>query len=80
MGCDHDGWRCRVKADDTLAIVVGKKSEVVETRTCVSTTDSTKTKTVEVGTACPEGYKEKGAATNTTEEKKEDKKDEKTTN
>ncbi len=65
-----------VKADDSLSIVVGKKSEVVETRTCVSTTDPTKTKAVEVGTACPEGYKEKGATTNTTEEKK----DEKTTN
>ena len=61
-----------VKAEASLSIVVGKKSAVVETRTCVSTTDSTKTKNVEVGTPCPDGYKEKGAATdNKTEEKKE---------
>ena len=65
-----------VKSEDTLSIVVGKKSDVVETRTCVSTTDSTKTKAVEVGTPCPDGYKEKGASTNTNEEKK----NEKTTN
>ena len=68
-----------VKGEDTLAIVVGKKSQVVETRTCVSTTDSTKTKTVEVGTACPEGYKEKGSGNDTTEEKKEEKKEDKPT-
>ena len=61
-----------VKADAILSIVVGKKSAVVETRTCVSTTDSTKTKAVEVGTACPEGYKEKGAIDDKTEEKKEE--------
>ena len=61
-----------VKADAVLSIVVGKKSAVVETKTCVSTTDPTKTKTVEVGTNCPDGYKEKGASddkTNTQQEK-----------
>ena len=61
-----------VKSEDSLSIVVGKKSDVVETRTCVSTTDPTKTKAVEVGTACPDGYKEKGSS--------DEKKDEKTTN
>lgn len=67
-----------VKAEASLSIVVGKKSEVVETRTCVSVTDSTKTKTVEVGTACPEGYKEKSATT--TDDKKEEDKTDSTTN
>ncbi len=61
-----------VKSEDSLSIVVGKKSEVIETRTCVSTTDPTKTKAVEVGTACPDGYKEKGSS--------DEKKDEKITN
>ena len=61
-----------VTNNDTLGIVVGKKSEVVETKVCVSTTDSTKTKTVEVGKSCPEGYKEKG--TNTQEDNKKDEK------
>lgn len=61
-----------VTNNDTLGIVVGKKSEVVETKVCVSTTDSTKTKTVEVGKSCPEGYKEKG--TNTQEDNKQDEK------
>ncbi len=50
-----------VKSEDSLSIVVGKKSDVVEVRTCVSITDSTKTKSVEVGKTCPEGYKEKSA-------------------
>ena len=61
-----------VTNNDTIGIVVGKKSEVVETKVCVSTTDSTKTKTVEVGKSCPEGYKEKG--TNTQEDNKKDEK------
>lgn len=59
-----------VKNDDSVTITIGKKSQVVtETKTCVSTTDSTKTKTVGKDETCPTGYKEK---TDTTTQKPSD--------
>jgi histidine kinase len=59
-----------VKNNDSVTITIGKKSQVViETKTCVSTTDSTKTKTVGKDETCPTGYKEK---TDTTTQKPSD--------
>ena len=47
-----------------MTITIGKKSQAVtETKTCVSITDSTKTKNVGKDENCPTGYKEKGTTT-----------------
>lgn len=55
-----------VKNNDSVTITIGKKSEVVtETKTCVSTTDSSKTKIVGKNESCPTGYKEKTDSTTT---------------
>ena len=53
-----------VKNNDSVTITIGKKSQAVtETKTCVSITDSTKTKNVGKDENCPTGYKEKGTTT-----------------
>ncbi len=48
-----------VKNNDSVTITIGSKSQIKETKICVSTTDSTKTKTVDKNENCPTGYKEK---------------------
>ena len=51
-----------VKNNDSVNIVVGKASTVVETKTCYLTTDSTKKKTVAANENCPSGYSDKPVA------------------
>ncbi|MBR4617723.1 MAG: Stk1 family PASTA domain-containing Ser/Thr kinase [Bacilli bacterium] len=68
-----------VKNNDSVSIVIGKKSSTVtETKTCISTTDSTKTKVVSKDEKCPTGYREKTAADEKTDTKTDTKTETKT--
>ena len=59
-----------VKNNDSVSVVIGKKSSIVtETKTCVSTTDSTKTKIVSKDEECPTGYKDKASSTSSDDKK-----------